>query len=150
MSAKKQPRILIIEDNESNHPLFKAAFTAKGFEVVISQNGDGDFITDVLAIKPDIISMDLMLGKPNVDLERDGFDILKLLQEDERTTNIPVFILTSFFAEDKVQKALALGATDFISLPGHAMGTVPNFFLEYLEHPKRYKPVNPLFAAAHT
>lgn len=149
MSAKKLPRILIIEDNESNHPLFKAAFSAKGFDVVISQNGDGDFITDVVAIRPDIISMDLMLGKPNVDLERDGFDILKLLKEDERTTHIPVFILTSFFAEDKVIKARELGAADFISLPGHAMGTIPNFFSEYLKHPKRYKPVNPLFTTTH-
>ena len=145
MFKKAAYRILIIEDNESNHDLFRIAFEAKGFEVVISQNGDGDIVSDIAGIKPDIISMDLMLGKPNVDLARDGFDTLALLKSDERTASIPVFILTSFFTPDKVQRSKDLGATDFISLPGHAMGTIPDFFLQYLKNPKKYHPVSPVF-----
>ena len=145
MSAKKQPRILIVEDNVNNHELFRAAFEGEGFEVVISQNGDGDFAAEVAGIKPNIISMDLMLGSPNVDLVRDGFDTLELLKSDDRTKDIPVFILTSFFTPDKVQRAKELGANDFISLPGHAMGTIPDFFLQYLKNPKKYHPVSPVF-----
>ncbi len=145
MSAKKQPLILIVEDNVNNHDLFRTAFEAKGFEVIISQNGDGDFATNVAGIKPDIISMDLMLGSPNVDLVRDGFDTLELLKADDRTAHIPVFILTSFFTPEKVQRSKDLGATDFISLPGHAMGTIPDFFLQYLKNPKKYHPVSPVF-----
>ena len=140
------PKILIVEDNTSNHPLFTTAFEAAGFSVTIVPYIDEGFLQDVAGIRPDIISMDIMIANPeNSDPDHDGLSALALLKNDERTREIPVLILTNFFEESKVEKAKATGAVDFINLQGHSISTIPAIFRRYLNSPKDYKPVHPEF-----
>jgi CheY-like chemotaxis protein len=144
MSAPR-PKILLVEDNIHNHDLYRDVFTRAGFETVLRENADGFFVEEVAdVIRPDIISMDLMMGKDGAATLYDGFEALAQLHTDERTKMIPVFILTSFFEEGKVRRAKELGAVDFISISGHAITKIPEYFLKYLEAPKKYIPVHPL------
>ncbi len=143
MFEKEPLKIFMVEDNVSNHPLFTAAFEAAGFAVTICPYIDETFVDDVAAIKPDIISMDIMIAGPAQEVEHDGLSALGLLKDDPRTSAIPVIILTSFFEEGKVQRAKALGAADFINLQGHAISTIPRIFKRYLQDPEDYHPVHP-------
>jgi CheY-like chemotaxis protein len=143
---QQKPKILIVEDNTLNHELYRDAFEGAGFEVVLRENADGFFLEEVAnVVKPDIISMDLMMGKDGEAAEYDGFEALARLKGDLRTYDIPVIILTSFFEEGKVRRAKELGAVDFISLPGQSMAKLPGHYLRYLKDPKHYKPVHTIF-----
>jgi CheY-like chemotaxis protein len=146
MASRKKPKILLVEDNVLNHELYRDVFEQAGFDVVIRPNADGFFVEDVADnIKPDIISMDLMMGKDGGAAEYDGFEAIALLKGDLRTHAIPVFVLTSFFEEGKVRRAQELGAVDFISISGQSIPKLPEHYLRYLNDPKHYKPVHQFF-----
>ncbi len=145
MFEKTIPKILIIEDNASNHPLFSDVFETEGFKVTIIPFIDENFIEDVVRIHPDIISLDIMIATTRIELPNDGLSLLTLLKKDERTRNIPVMILTNFFEGGKVALAKAEGAVDFINLQGQSVTAIPKIFMRYLEDPKEYIPVHPVF-----
>lgn len=138
-------KILMVEDNEFNHKLYRDTFEKSGFEVTIKQNADGEFAEDVATLAPDIISMDLMIGLGGRPAERDGFQAIEVLRADLRTHEIPIFIMTSFFADEKVARAKELGAVDFISVPGQTFARIPEYFLKYLQNPKKYEPIHTAF-----
>jgi len=148
MKEVRRPKILIIEDNTSNHPLFRQSFESAGFEVFITDTAEDDFIEAVHGLKPDIISMDIMIGKPNGEVERDGLQAVELLKSDERTKNIPVMMLTNFFTEDKVERAKSLGVADYINLQSRVITQIPEIYLNYLANSELYIPVHPSFRAS--
>lgn len=145
MFEKTAPKILIVEDSPSNHPLFTTAFEAGGFSVTITPYVDEKFIDDVMGIQPDIISMDIMMAAPGIELVHDGLSAIALLKADERTRNIPIMILSNFFEESKVERAKREGAVDYINLQGYSITTIPKIFKKYLQDPKHYHPVHPIF-----
>lgn len=143
----RTPTILIVEDERNNHLLFRQAFSDVGFEVVICQNADGDFLTEVKDVAPDIISMDLMIGKENGGTtERDGFQAMEVLKADEATKDIPVIVLTNFYEEQRMDRAKALGALDYITLQGQAMPKIAECFMRCVKDTKHYRPSNTRFA----
>lgn len=142
---KRKPTILMFEDNAQNQRLYFDAFGAKGFDVAFRDNADGIFVDEVADFAPDIISMDLMMGLTRESGELDGFLALERLKANPRTEKIPVIILTSFFEENKVRRAKELGAVDFFSTPGQTIQKIPEYFMRYLENPKRYRPSHPIF-----
>jgi CheY-like chemotaxis protein len=143
---KKTPKILMVEDDLNNHELFRKSFSDAGFEVMICQTADGDFLGEVVGFRPDIISMDLMIGKDNEMVERDGFSAMRLLKQDERTKNIPIMVLTNFHQDEKIQEAKKLGAVDYINLQGQTITKLPAHFLSYINDSKRFNPFQPKMA----
>ncbi len=146
MKPKQKPKILLVEDNKHNHELYRDVFEKAGFEVTLRENADGFFLEEVAnVVKPDIISMDLMMGKDGEATQYDGFEALAQLKGDLRTHEVPVIILTSFFEESKVRRAKELGAVDFISIAGQSIPKLPEHYLRYLNDPKGYKPIHTIF-----
>lgn len=135
----------MVEDDENNHALYRDAFSAAGFEVVILQNADGDFTETVVKEKPDIISMDLMIGRLNAVVQRDGFEAIGALKADARTSKIPVIVLTNFSEPSKVSKAKELKAVDYICLQGQSINQVPSVFKRYVDSPRKFKASHPEF-----
>lgn len=142
---KKKPKILIVEDNKHNHKLYRDVFEKAGFDVTLCENADGFFAEEAAKIAPNIISMDLMMGKDGHPTERDGFTAIEYLKSDMRTHTIPIIVLTSFFEENKVRRAKKLGAVDFITVSGQPISKIPHYYLRYLKDPKHYKPSHPIF-----
>lgn len=140
----KTPKIFIIEDDLNNHPLFQKAFADVGFSVTIRKTADGNFIDEIAQIKPDIISMDIMIWKEGGETERDGLEATRLLKLDPRTKDIPVIILTNFSSREKIECAKEYGAADFISLQAHRITEIPPLYLRCLTNPAAYEPSNPL------
>lgn len=141
---KRKPKILIVEDTEINHQLYRDAFENAGFEVTLLANVEENFYETIMATTPDIISMDLVIGNS----EHDGFEALRDLKLYPKTKNIPVIVLTSFSEESKVLRAKELGAVDFISTMGQTIQKIPDHYLRYLKDPKHYKPSHQLFRNA--
>ncbi len=105
MEEKKY--ILIIEDDKFLRELLVRKFVADGFDVKNAINAELA-ITILAERKPDVILCDLIL--PGLS----GFEILRKIKEDEKTSDIPVIILSNLGQKEDFDKAMALGAKDFM------------------------------------
>lgn len=103
---KNKKKILIIEDNRVLIEALKLEFEEYGFEVKVFMDGQGAY-ENVVAEKPDLIILDLIL--PGIH----GFEILRLIKNNNATKNIPVVIATNLGEETDREEAMKLGAIDF-------------------------------------
>jgi DNA-binding response OmpR family regulator len=100
-------KLLIIEDDTFLKEIEIEKFNKKGFEAITAMTVAE--INHYLQEKtPDVILLDLML--PDVD----GFQILSLLKENDKTKNTPIFIFSNVSEDKEVQKALEGGAKEFL------------------------------------
>jgi two-component system, OmpR family, alkaline phosphatase synthesis response regulator PhoP len=117
-------KILIIEDEKNIVISLKMFFEHSGFEVFTSGNGlDG--VSLAKHAFPDIILLDLVLPKI------DGFEVCKILKNDEKTKNIPIIIISARTSKDEVDKAISLGAKNFIAKP-FSINQIKKIIIEYL------------------
>lgn len=145
MWGTKKPKILIVEDEPANHPLFRKAYEDAGFEVVLSDTAEGDFVAAVAAVAPDVISMDLMIGKPGVEVKRDGFDAMGLLKANDMTKHIPIIVASNFSNDERLLEAKELGAIDYYNLQGQPITQIARRLKEFVDDPAGYHPSHPLF-----
>lgn len=108
-------RVVVVDDSAfSRRTITKMLEGIKDIEVVgFATNGE-EGIQKVVALKPDLVTLDLEMPK------MDGFTLLRIL-----TTrfSIPVIVISALSGADKVFKALELGALDFIAKPSSSAST---------------------------
>jgi two-component system chemotaxis response regulator CheB len=108
-------RVVVVDDSAfSRRTITKMLEGIKGIEVVgFATNGE-EGIQKVIALKPDLITLDLEMPK------MDGFTLLRIL-----TTrfSVPVIVISALSGADKVFKALELGALDFVAKPSSSAST---------------------------
>jgi DNA-binding response OmpR family regulator len=100
-------RILIIEDEENISNILRINLEMEGFEVEVARDGAQGFEV-ALDFRPDLITLDVLMP------QRDGWDTLRDLKQDERTSAIPV-VMISVMMEQK--KAVDLGAQHYLVKP---------------------------------
>lgn len=106
--TKQDKTILVIEDDELFGMSLEDALKASGFNVLRVK--DGLLGIDAVVKKmPDLILTDFFMPRKN------GFDFLKELSEKKLPKHIPVYMLTSFTDQEKMDKAIKLGAEGFFS-----------------------------------
>lgn len=103
-------KVLIIDDEPSIHKLITIILEEEGFQIVGPQAHD-EARRSVKKGKPDIIILDIMM--PEVD----GFDVLKMLKGDTDTMHIPVIVLSVRNLKNDIDKALSLGADNYLTKP---------------------------------
>jgi two-component system response regulator RpaA len=103
-------RILIIEDDPSVLDILRINLELAGYEVVKATDGvRGQALA--LQTLPDLIILDLML--PQVD----GLTVCQRLRREERTSDIPILMLTALGqTRDKIEGFNA-GADDYLTKP---------------------------------
>lgn len=99
--------ILLIEDDPLLTKMYKAKFTTEGFNVLVAIDGE-EGLKMALESNPDLILLDIMMPKLS------GLDLLSKLREDSRGKDVPVIILTNLTQQKEAQKALDLGAKEFM------------------------------------
>jgi phosphoserine phosphatase RsbU/P len=101
------PKVLLVDDEESLLKLFYYNLTKAGFDCITAIGG-AEGLKKAREAVPDIIISDIMM--PNID----GFELRKLLLEDEELKNIPFLFLTSKGEEADILEGYDLGITDYI------------------------------------
>lgn len=103
-------RIIVVEDEADIARLVTVSLERSGHEVTSYQDGAVG-LHAILSEQPDLVILDLML--PSMD----GFQILKEMQRDSRTSSIPVLMLTARGEiEDRI-RGLEAGADDYLTKP---------------------------------
>jgi len=107
---KRDDKILIIDDSETNLVLLEAILEDDGFEVqtAFSAKEAEKILKEDF---PDVILLDLLMPNEN------GFDFLRRLKENTDFMQIPVIIVTAFANDDNKYIAKDLGAEDLIEKP---------------------------------
>ena len=102
--------ILIVDDEEDILELVQYNLQKEGYSVICSANG-AEALSKARNKLPDLIVLDLML--PGLD----GLEICKLLKADQKTSHIPIIMLTAKGEEADVITGLEVGADDYIAKP---------------------------------
>lgn len=89
--------ILIIDDNVEFRTMVYEYFTDLGYKVEIAGNGR-EGLAKAKAISPDIILCDVMM--PDIG----GIEVIRNLQSDDDTRNIPVLIITGSFFDKNMSE----------------------------------------------
>lgn len=110
-------KILLIEDESALQKTLGGVLTQEGYEVSSALDGEIGLRT-AKAIKPDLILLDLILPKMN------GFEVLKALKEDEETKGIPIIVLTNLEGVEDVDKAISLGAKNYLVKAQYSLAEV--------------------------
>lgn len=100
-------KILFIEDEPTLQKAINKFLENEGYEAISAIDGKLG-ISMAKKILPDLILLDLILPKMN------GFEVLKELRKDESTKNIPIIVLTNLEGSADVEKAISLGAKDYL------------------------------------
>jgi len=103
----KKSTILLVEDDQFLAELYATKLNLEGYEVILASDGERGLklATDKV---PNLILLDIILPK------MDGFEMLKKLKSNKKTSAIPVILLTNLSQKDEVKKGLNLGANDYL------------------------------------
>lgn len=103
-------KVLSIDDSKMVHMVVTKTLKPLGLEIVTASNGE-EGVARALAEKPDLILLDATMPV------MDGIAALAKLKESDDTKSIPVVMLSADSCQENRDKAISLGALNFISKP---------------------------------
>ena len=102
--------ILLAEDNEANISTFSSYLKAKGYRILVAQDGK-EAIALTKAEHPDLILMDIQM--PIMD----GLEAIKQIRLDPNFVNMPIIALTALAMTGDREKCLEAGANEYMTKP---------------------------------
>jgi EAL domain-containing protein (putative c-di-GMP-specific phosphodiesterase class I) len=105
-------RILIVDDEETNLVVLRTMLERAGHHNVHTISDSGLAIERFLSFEPDLVLLDLHMPHP------DGFEIMAQLEPlVPAGTYVPILVLTADVTDSTRERALAMGARDFLTKP---------------------------------
>ncbi|MEM9822731.1 MAG: ATP-binding protein, partial [Bacteroidota bacterium] len=103
------PLLLLIEDNADLRFVLRQQLQSQ-YQIIESPNGKTGIEMAIKAI-PDLIVCDVMM--PGLD----GYQVCEQLKRDERTSHIPIILLTAKATQEEKIEGLTTGADDYLIKP---------------------------------
>lgn len=103
-------KILVIEDTYEVRDNLCEILELAGYEVVDAENGKIG-VKKAIEHQPDLILCDVMMP------ELDGYGVLKILNKNPKTNDIPLMFLTAKAEKTDFRKGMGLGAVDYLTKP---------------------------------
>ncbi len=103
-------KVLLAEDEKNVILGVRTCLDAVGYDVEVVEDGE-EALNSVKRAHPDLILLDLLMPKV------DGFEVLKVLKGNEKTSKIPIVVLTAKAEETDRQRAMELGADNYMTKP---------------------------------
>ena len=105
----KNPLVLLIEDNQ-DVITYLSSFLSGEYQIETALNGQLG-IDKAIELIPDLIVSDVMMP------EKDGFEVCAILKKDERTSHIPIMLLTAKSDLSAKIEGLTHGADAYLAKP---------------------------------
>ncbi len=106
----KRTTVLIIEDEVNVRGFASRVFELEGYQVLQAEDGEGGLR---LARENRVALVLLDLRLPGVD----GWEVLKQLKSDPELSLIPIIVFTAAAGAAQKEKALSMGAVDYLIKP---------------------------------
>lgn len=104
---KNNKKVMIVEDDEHIAKVYQVMFVKDGIDTSLARDGE-EAVKKITSEKPDLILLDLMLPK------KDGFGVLEDIKKNPALAKIPVIVLSNLGQEKDQERALALGANEYL------------------------------------
>lgn len=102
--------VAVVDDSELIRRMLEYALKSKGYSVVVAE--DGLEALELLARTPcDLVLLDINMPR------MDGLSVIKALRESEEWADLPIIVLTAASELTDRDRAMELGATDYMLKP---------------------------------
>jgi len=89
----KNKKVLVVDDENDSVSFLEAILKEQGLDVISASDGEAG-LNKARSESPDLVFLDVQMPKI------DGFDVFKILRDDEKTKEIPIIMLTGI--EEKI------------------------------------------------
>ena len=110
-------KILVVDDEPNVVRTLTFVLKKEGYDVSSAVNGE-EAIAKVKESKPNLMFLDIMMPK------KDGYEVCRELKSDLSLRDIHIVMLSAKGQEADKEKALSLGANEFMSKPFSPIGVV--------------------------
>lgn len=100
--------ILLVEDDSFISGMYYTKLVGMGFKVDVVEDGEAAWERLQQDPLPDLLLLDVVLPK------KDGFEILEGLRKEQRSSELPIILLTNLGQKPDVERGIKLGADDYI------------------------------------
>lgn len=108
---QNKPRILIVDDSEFNRAILKEILE-ETYEIIEADGGkEALHKIDEYGMKISLVLLDIIMP------EKDGFEVLKYMEEERLISDIPVIIISSEDSANYIRRAYEMGVSDYINRP---------------------------------
>lgn len=108
---QNKPRILIVDASEFNRAILKEILE-ETYEIIEADGGNEALHKiDEYGMKISLVLLDIIMP------EKDGFDVLKYMEEERLISDIPVIIISSEDSANYIRRAYEMGVSDYINRP---------------------------------
>jgi two-component system chemotaxis sensor kinase CheA len=111
-AARAEYRILIVDDSITTRTLEKNILEAAGYTVDLATDGQEAWTAMGAGELPDLVVSDVSMPR------MDGIDLARLIKEGERTSEIPVILVTSLDSPEDKARGIEAGADAYITKGG--------------------------------
>ena len=110
VTEERPPVVLVAEDDADILELIAHRLATAGYDVVTVPDGE-QALRVARERRPDLAVLDVTMPKLT------GYDVTRALRADDRTSRMPVILLTARVQESDVAAGLDAGADDYIRKP---------------------------------
>lgn len=107
---RKEPLILIVEDNPASLDIMQVRLTANKYQVVTATDGE-EGLAMAQAHHPDLILLDIMMPKMG------GLEVCRRLKNDPRLPFMPIIMVTAKADSKDVIAGLEAGGDEYLTKP---------------------------------
>jgi adenylate cyclase len=106
----KPPRILIVDDNETNRDILVTRLNVHGYELLQAADGE-EALAAAKQHLPDLILLDVMMPK------LDGIEVTKRIKADKTMPFTPIILVTAKADSKDIVAGLEAGADEYLTKP---------------------------------
>lgn len=108
---QNKPRILIVDASEFNRAILKEILE-ETYEIIEADGGNEALHKiDEYGMEISLVLLDIIMP------EKDGFEVLKYMEEERLISDIPVIIISSEDSANYIRRAYEMGVSDYINRP---------------------------------
>lgn len=108
---QNKPRILIVDASEFNRAILKEILE-ETYEIIEADGGNEALHKiDEYGMKISLVLLNIIMP------EKDGFEVLKYMEEERLISDIPVIIISSEDSANYIRRAYEMGVSDYINRP---------------------------------